>query len=67
MQRNNKSEIVYSKPTMCLNCHLVVEMTHGRHADPHNGAWECPRCRRAYPFAYWKIAKRTSPKPLSVA
>lgn len=53
-------EVVYSKPTMCLHCHLVVEMTHNRNADPTTGAWECPRCEHKYPFLHWKIRKQVA-------
>lgn len=48
-------EVVYSHPTMCLHCHLVVEMFHERGADRQKGAWECPRCGHKYPFTHWKI------------
>ena len=29
-----KDEMIYSHPTMCLHCHLIVEMFHERGADP---------------------------------
>ena len=57
-KRAPSSEFVYSKPTMCLHCHLVVEMTHERDADPAKGAWQCPRCGHNYPFLHWKIRKQ---------
>jgi DNA-directed RNA polymerase subunit RPC12/RpoP len=57
MRKQQSSEFVYSKPTMCLECHLVVTMTHKADADPVKGAWECPRCGHRYPFAFWKIRK----------
>jgi len=44
---------------MCLHCHLIVEMTHDREADPVKGAWNCPRCHHVYPFLHWKIRKQT--------
>lgn len=50
--------IVYSKPTMCLHCHIIVEMEHEKDADPATGAWSCPRCGHLYPFLHWKIRKR---------
>lgn len=53
------AEVVYSKPTMCLHCHLIVEMTHPSDADPVRGAWNCPRCSHVYPFLHWKIRKQT--------
>lgn len=56
-------EYVYSKPTMCLHCHLIVEMVHERDADPAKGAWQCPRCAHNYPFLHWKIRKQTQRKP----
>ncbi len=49
----------YSQPTMCLQCHLVVAMFHEADADLGTGAWECPNCAHKYPFAHWKIKKRT--------
>jgi hypothetical protein len=61
-----KKGFVYSKPTRCLHCHLVVEMYHELSADPHTGAWECPQCAHKYPFAHWKIkkgSKKTEEKP----
>lgn len=50
---------VYSKPTMCLNCHLIVEMFHEGNANPVKGAWQCPQCGRQYPFSHWKIRKQS--------
>ena len=50
---------VYSQPTMCLKCHLVVAMFHDSDSDPRNGAWECPNCSHKYLFAHWKIKKQT--------
>ncbi len=61
-----KKGFVLSKPTRCLHCHLVVEMSHEPDADPRTGAWECPKCGHKYPFIHWKIkkaAKRTQEKP----
>lgn len=58
MRNDTTREPVYSKPTTCLRCHLVVRMIHGRDADPANGAWECPHCGSKYPFLYWKIRKQ---------
>lgn len=49
----------YSQPTMCLQCHLVVAMSHEADADPKTGSWECPNCGHKYPFAHWKIKKQT--------
>src|SRR3989344_9043671 len=51
-------QLAYSKPTMCLGCHLIVELTHERGADPDKGAWACPRCGHQYPFLHWKIRKQ---------
>jgi hypothetical protein len=63
MRKETLAKYVYSKPTMCLGCHLVVEMVHERDADPVKGAWQCPRCKHDYPFAHWKIRKQTAEKP----
>ena len=49
---------IYSHPTMCLRCHLIVVMSHERGVDPLTGAWECPRCGHKYLFSLWKIKKR---------
>lgn len=61
-KENVKSERVYSRPTMCLHCHLIVEMSHQQNADPVKGAWECPRCGHQYRFSHWKIRKQTKKK-----
>lgn len=53
---------VYSQPTMCLQCHLVVRMTHSPDMDPRAGAWECPNCEHKYPFAHWKIKRQSKGK-----
>ena len=58
MRKTVLDQYVYSKPTMCLHCHLVVEMVHEREADPQKGAWTCPRCGHIYPFQHWKIRKQ---------
>jgi hypothetical protein len=59
MRKTARPDVIYSKPTMCLHCHLIVEMTHDREADPVKGAWNCPRCNHVYPFLHWKIRKQT--------
>jgi hypothetical protein len=56
-------DFIYSQPTMCLNCHVVVEMFHEPGADPGRDAWECPQCGHKYLFAHWKI-KRKKPKKM---
>src|SRR5256885_9060449 len=48
MTKTAKAERVYSHPTMCLHCHLIVEMFHERGADPVKGSWQCPRCGHKY-------------------
>ena len=53
---------VYSQPTMCLHCHVVVEMFHEPEADPRTGAWKCPRCGHKYLFTHWKIKKAAERK-----
>jgi hypothetical protein len=58
MRKRTSQDHVYSKPTMCLSCHLVVEMVHEADADPVKGAWRCPQCGHEYPFAHWKIRKQ---------
>jgi hypothetical protein len=58
----NKDEVVYSHPTMCLHCHLIVEMFHERGADPVRGSWQCPRCNHKYLFSHWKIKRQTRGK-----
>ena len=57
-----KAELVLSHPTMCLHCHLIVEMVHASDADPQKGAWNCPRCGHIYPFQHWKIRKQAPRK-----
>ena len=53
---------VFSHPTMCLHCHLIVEMFHERGADPVKGSWQCPRCGHKYLFSHWKIKKQVRGK-----
>jgi hypothetical protein len=55
-------ERIYSHPTMCLHCHLIVEMFHERGADPVKGAWQCPRCGHKYLFSHWKIKRQARGK-----
>jgi hypothetical protein len=57
-----REELVLSHPTMCLHCHLIVEMFHEKAADPVKGAWQCPRCSHKYPFTHWKIKKQARNK-----
>ena len=58
-----KAERIHSHPTMCLHCHLIVEMFHERGADPVKGAWQCPRCGHKYLFSHWKIKRQARGKP----
>ena len=58
-----KEEVIHSHPTMCLHCHLIVEMFHERGADPVKGAWQCPRCAHKYLFSHWKIKRQARGKP----
>ena len=37
MTKTAKAERVYSHPTMCLHCHLIVEMSHERGAECRGG------------------------------
>jgi transposase len=67
VRKAQQPQLVYSKPTMCLHCHLIVEMEHERDADPAKGAWNCPRCGHLYPFMHWKIRKQTQRKQESEA
>ena len=62
-----KEERVYSHPTMCLHCHLIVEMFHERGADPVKGSWLCPRCGHKYLFSHWKIKKQVRGKSSEAA
>src|SRR5262245_56585377 len=58
-----KPERIHSHPTMCLHCHLIVEIFHERGADPVKGAWQCPRCGHKYLFSHWKIKRQARGKP----
>jgi ribosomal protein L37AE/L43A len=58
MPKQIEKKRVFSQPTMCLQCHLVVGMFH----EPDADAWECPNCSHKYPFAHWKIKKQTRGK-----
>ena len=57
-----KEELVHSHPTMCLHCHLIVEMFHDKKADPVKGSWQCPRCAHKYLFSHWKIKRQVRSK-----
>ena len=59
MRKTARPDYVYSKPTMCLHCHLIVEMVHERETYPVKGAWNCPRCGHDYRFLHSKIRKQT--------
>jgi DNA-directed RNA polymerase subunit RPC12/RpoP len=56
--------LAYSRPTMCLHCHLVVEMFHKPDAGSREGAWECPECGHKYLFTHWKIKKKAGRRDL---
>lgn len=67
MNKAAKSGLIYSQPTTCLHCHLVVELFHEHHTDPARGAWKCPNCGHEYPFAHWKIKRQVHHKPCVAA
>ncbi len=54
-----KGELVLSHPTMCLHCHLIVEMFHERGADPVKGSWQCPRCGHKYLFSTGRLKSKS--------
>lgn len=56
-EKPNKKDYVYSMPTICLHCYLIVQMFHPRDADSEKGAWQCSKCGATYPFHHWKIKK----------
>ena len=62
MSESKINHLVYSHPTMCLRCHVVVEMFHERRADQLKGAWQCPKCGHRYLFSHWKIKTNTQAK-----
>ena len=62
MRKSSSPQFVYSRPTMCLHCHLIVEMVHERDDDPQKGSWQCPECGHMYPFQHWKIRKQSAKK-----
>ncbi len=45
---------VVSVPTMCLHCHLIVELERGDIAGG-DATWVCPKCAHIYPAKHWKI------------
>jgi len=49
--------VVYSKPTRCIKCSVVNQMTHAADVDMKKGGWECANCGHTYLFAHWKIQK----------
>jgi hypothetical protein len=57
MQTLPKEKLVRSKPTRCVKCSLINEMTHPLGADPKTGGWTCSQCGHLYRFAHWKIQK----------
>src|SRR2546425_5577219 len=58
MSKTAKAELVLSHPTMCLHCHLIVEMFHERGADPVKGSWQCPRCGHKYLFLNFPVGEQ---------
>jgi len=59
-------ESVRSHPTLCLSCHLIVEMYHEKGADPVTGHWTCPKCGHEWLFTHWKIKRKPAEKPALV-
>jgi hypothetical protein len=51
--------VLLSKPTMCLGCHLLVELT----LSPSGETWHCPRCQKSYLVRFWKIKKGRRREP----
>ena len=52
-----KQGLCYSKPTKCVKCSIVGEMTHPAGENLKLGGWTCARCGHIYRFAHWKIKK----------
>jgi len=57
VQTIKQEKLIRSKPTRCIKCSIVNEMTHAESADPKTGGWTCSRCGHLYRFAHWKIKK----------
>ena len=57
MQTAQEEKLIYSKPTRCVKCSIVNEMTHPAGMDTKSGGWTCSRCGHLYLFAHWKIQK----------
>ena len=57
MKQVKEENLVYSIPTMCPHCHLIVTMFHKQDADPVKGAWKCPCCNHKWLFAHRKIRR----------
>jgi RNase P subunit RPR2 len=55
MQTVRQEKLVRSKPTRCVKCRIINEMTHLQSADLKTGGWTCSQCGHLYRFAHWKI------------
>lgn len=56
------SQRILSRPTTCIQCHLVVEMWHYKGEDENSGSWRCPHCGKEYLFKHWKIKRALTSK-----
>lgn len=56
MKTQEERKIV-SVPTMCLHCHLIVELERTDVGDVSKDevVWNCPQCHHQYPGKHWKI------------
>ncbi|OGE78970.1 MAG: hypothetical protein A2751_00705 [Candidatus Doudnabacteria bacterium RIFCSPHIGHO2_01_FULL_46_14] len=55
MEQAEQPQWIYSKPTQCPQCRLVVEMVHELDTDPVNGSWQCPKCGHGIRFSHRTI------------
>ncbi len=49
---------VFSVPTMCLHCHLIVELERRdtiTNMGMDESVWVCPTCAHEYPAKHWRI------------
>ena len=51
----NLEKMVYTQPTMCLHCHLVVEFFHLKDEDEKTGNWTCPKCEYKFRISHWHM------------
>lgn len=48
---------VRSVPTLCISCHLIVQLEHVVATEATHDKWVCPQCQHTYPAKHWPIRR----------